>query len=419
MKAVSANRCGVRLAAIALLALAILPAAARAESPGMPTLSFSGFGTFGEVHSSERRADFTSSLFKPNGAGFTHTWSMDVDTLIAGQVTANFTPELSAVLQVISEQAYDNTYRPHVEWANIKYQITPDLDLRGGRIVLPVFMVSDFRKVGYANAWVRPPIEVYGLVPVTFSDGIDASYRLHFGDVTNTVQASYGSTTSKAPPDGSTVKANNQWGIFNTVEFGNLTLHIHYHQVDLDLPGPRPFFDAFRLFGPEGNAIANKYDCNGKTVRLTGFGARYDPGRWFLMGEWAKNVSHCFIGSQTAWYVSGGYRLRDFTPYVTYAAVSMDSATSDPGLNIATVSPLLTGAAIGLNAGLNGIIASTARRTLSVGARWDFMHNVDLKVQYDHMSLDAGSHGNLINLQRDYRPGGKVNVFSATIDFVF
>jgi hypothetical protein len=35
------------------------------------------------------------------------------------------------------------------------------------------------------------------------------------------------------------------------------------------------------------------------------------------------------------------------------------------------------------------------------------------------MNLDAASHGDLINLQPDFQPGGKVRVFSATVDFVF
>ena len=114
----------------ALLAVALHAPGGHAEEVEPSMFSFSGFGTFGAVHSSENKADFTSSLFKPDGAGHGHDWSADVDSLIAAQVTANFTPQLSAVLQVVSEQNYDNTYRPHVEWANIKYQFSPDFETR-------------------------------------------------------------------------------------------------------------------------------------------------------------------------------------------------------------------------------------------------------------------------------------------------
>jgi len=180
------------LTRVALFALTLGAAAVRADDGDPPGFVLSGFGTVGAVHSSQRQADFTSNSFKPNGAGFSRNWSPDVDSLLAVQGTANLTPQLSVVLQLISEQNFDNTYRPHVEWANVKYQFTPDFNVRVGRIGLPIFMVNDSRKIGYANPWVRPPLEVYDLVPLTSSDGIDASYRLPIGAATNTFQVTAG-----------------------------------------------------------------------------------------------------------------------------------------------------------------------------------------------------------------------------------
>jgi hypothetical protein len=57
--------------------------------------------------------------------------------------------------------------------------------------------------------------------------------------------------------------------------------------------------------------------------------------------------------------------------------------------------------------------------TLSIGGRWDFMRNAALKLQYDHTRIGVGSSGVLTNLQPGFQSGGKVNVISATIDFVF
>ena len=71
---------------------------ARADAFDQSVFSFNGFGTLGLTHSSEPLADFTSTFFKPNGAGYTRKWSSDVDSRIGGQVTANFNKQLSAVL---------------------------------------------------------------------------------------------------------------------------------------------------------------------------------------------------------------------------------------------------------------------------------------------------------------------------------
>jgi hypothetical protein len=137
------------------------------------------------------------------------------------------------------------------------------------------------------------------------------------------------------------------------------------------------------------------------------------------MGEWGVTDFHSALGKSAGWYVSGGYRLAKFTPYLTYAALKADSNTSDPGLTVSALPPSLAGTATGLNAGLNAALGSIAvQTTLSVGMRWDFMKNLDLKVQYDDTRLGAGSPGTLANLQPGFRPGSSVSLFSVTLDFV-
>lgn len=399
--------------------MTLYAAGASAADSGTSMFSFSGFGTLGLVHSSENKADFVSSGITPNGAGFTRDWSADVDSRIGAQITARFTPQISAILQVISEQNYDNTYRPHVEWANIKYQFTPDLSIRAGRIVLPSFLVSDSRKVGYANPWVRPPVEVYSLVPVSNSDGVDASYRAHVGEFTHTVRASYGFSETKLPTGGA-AQAKKSWGLAYTAEHGAATAHISYHKANVTLASFKPLFDGFRQFGAEGAALADKYDTNGKPFAFIGLGATYDPGAWFVMGEWGSTDSHSVLGRRTAWYTSGGYRLGKFTPYVTYAQTKAASSTSDPGLTLSGLPPFLAGPAASLNAGLNASLGLVpVQKTISIGGRWDFAKNTALKLQFDHTRLGAGSPGTLINIQPGFQPGGRFNVFSAAIDFVF
>jgi hypothetical protein len=419
----SAGCCALhKLTATVLVAMLWYPAGASAsgEDPATSMFSFSGFGTLGVVHSSEDRADFASSALKPSGAGYTHPWSAAVDSRIAGQVNAHFTSQLSAMVQVMSEQLYDNTYRPQLVWANLKYQPTPEFSIRLGRIVLPTFLVSDSRNVGYANPWVRTPVEIYTLVPVTNSDGVDASYRMQVGDFVHTVSGSYGGTNFKVPA-GASADVRRLWIISESVEYGAATVHFSYTQArfNLKLNSLDTLFAALRQFGPQGNALADKYNTNDRPARFIALGATYDPADWFVMGEWGRRDLHSVIGSSSAWYVSGGYRLAKLTPYLTYAQVTANSNTSDPGLTVSALPPYLAGPATGLNAGLNAVLGSIAvQRTISVGARWDFMKNVDFKLQYDHMRLGAGSPGTLTNLQPDFRPGGTVNLFSATIDFV-
>jgi hypothetical protein len=409
-----------RLPLIALLA-ALCAANARAEDPKPITsmFSFSGFGTLGVVHSSEDKADFISSVFQPNGAGYTHSWSPSVDSRIGAQLTAGFTSQLSALVQVVAEQRYDDTYKPSIEWANIKYQFTPDVSARIGRIVLPVYMVSDFRKVGYANPWVRPPTEVYGTNPITNINGADLSYRLHLGEMTTTLQGTYGREYTSHYPHGVSSKARDVWGIVDTTQYAAASFYVSLLQSHISLEPAITLFDVFRQFGPEGIAIADRYELLNKSVRVMTLGTSYDPGKWFAMAEWTQAKYHSFLGESKGWYVSGGYRIGKFTPYITDAQLT-NSITTDPGLNLATLPPYLAGNAAALNAGLNQVLGrNPVQRTISAGLRWDFTKNFDFKLQCDHTRLGPGSPGTLINTQPGFRPGGTLNLISVTVDFVF
>jgi hypothetical protein len=338
-------------------------------------------------------------------------------------MTANLTSKLSAVLQVISEQNYDDTYTPDVEWANVKYQFTPDFDVRIGRTALPVFMFTDTRNVGYATPWVRLPVELYELVGVRSNDGVDGSYRMRLGPGTNTLQLAAGGSDTRFPAgdDGTgTVHARGLRALADTFEVGFATLQLTYGRSRITIAEFDPLFDAFRQFGPQGVAIANKYDVDDRLVNFIGMGLRYDPGAWFVMGEIGHLATRSLIGDNTGWYVSGGPRLGAFTPYITYAARKVESDRSDSGLTVAALPPFLAAEASELNTTLNTQLGSIdVQRTISMGVRWDFREDVDCKLQVDHTRNGAGSPGLLEDLQPGFRPGGTVNLINATLDFVF
>lgn len=404
--------------------LAMVVLSALAASANALDLTLSGYGTLGAAHSDNAEADYLVDAFKPNGPGHTRRTSWDVDTRVGAQATLQMTTTFSAVAQVISEQNHENSYRPSVEWAYLKWQATPDLAIRAGRVVLPVFMVTDSRRVGYANPWVRPPVEMYSLVPVTHSDGVDAIWRTQLGGATNTLHALAGRSDAKFPNasgfDAGRVEARNLFTLNDTVEMGFLSVRAIYGQGRITIEAFEPFFDALRMFGAPGAALADKYNVDDRKVEFVGVGASYDPGQWFLMGEAAKFDTHSIIGGKKAWYLSGGYRIGKFTPYLTYAQIRAASPTSDPGLPVAVLPPPVQPTALLLNGLLNQQLGILPRqRTASAGVRWDVMKNVAIKAQYDQVNLDSGSTGTFGHIQPGFQPGGTVRILSATVDFVF
>ena len=102
-------------------------------------------------------------------------------------------------------------------------------------------------------------------------------------------------------------------------------------------------------------------------------------------------------------YVSAGYRIDKITPFLTY---SQDSPASTlPGF-VATATSIQS--------------AKNSQHTTSLGARWFFIKNADLKLQYDQVQLGGDSNGNLINVPAGVTLyGTRFHVVSAAFDFVF
>ena len=418
------------------LTLALLVAAAPAANAAddeLPRVSLRGFGTLGAVHSSERNADFVSGFFQPNGAGATRRWAHTVDSRLGAQLDAKFSDKLTAVVQLVAQGQHDNSYTPGLEWANVKYDFTPDFYVRAGRTVTTQYMLSESRLVGYANPWVRPPQEVYGLVPLTNKDGVDAAYRLHFGDVTSTLRASYGFTDKKLP-NGGRVKARDIVDLSSSAEYGPASLRVSYSTGRVDLTyGPLDQLDAalanfgstagafgFTGAASQASALRQKYRFADEPISLLAVGAMYDKDEWVLMAEWAKFGGHSVLADSKAWYVTAGYRIREFTPHVTVARLTAERS-SEPGIATAGLPPGLAAGAAAINGGLGQVVAGTtfAQRSIALGVRWDVARNTALKVQYDRLKLDADSSGRLLNVQPNFQRGGTVNVFSVAVDFVF
>ena len=394
--------------------------AAPASAQFAPSFDFSGFGTLGVVRSDERRGDYTVDLFRPDGPGFTREWSAEVDSRLGLQLTATFTPKVSAVVQVVSKQRYDDTFTPVVEWANLRYQPTPELSLRAGRIVLPLFNLTDTRHVGYANPWVRPPVEVYSLLPVSNSDGFDAAYRMSLGAATNTVQLSVGRTNPHLPGDLGKAEADKLTVLVNTFESGAASARAMYGRAELTVEAIDRQFDVFRQFGPSGQAVAARNTLRDRQVWFTGLAASYDPGAWFVTAEWTRYDTRSMLGAGRSWYVSGGVRLGKFTPYATYATHDDTGRRSDSGIDLATLPPAARPTAAALNAQLNrSLSAPSGYSTMSLGVRWDFWRSAALKLQYDQVRLDAGSSGPFDPKAPGFPVGSRIGVFSAAVDFVF
>lgn len=423
------------LAAAALVAC--VSAQAEYQSPD-GNFRLSGFGTLGAVHSSTNDVGF-NYLGQGGGAGTTP--NLDTDSKLAVQGSYKFTPTLSATAQIMTKYDAFAAYEPKVDWVFAKWQALPALTLRGGRMGFPVFMISDFRDVGYANTAVRPPLDVYAQVPVSQFDGADATYQFNLGSATfnaslyaGDAKADYASARKKQGEalTPSEFSLSGMRGLNLSAELDNgLTFRVGKVMGKVSLQSPSidtltgytaPGGLVEQLRGPGVAALlSGQVDqsvvLQDKNISFTGFGVTYDQDNWVISAEYTKRRVEKFISSTTGWYGNVGYRVGKFTPYLGLSRLSVDHATSN------AVTP---GNAIhdGVQALLN--TQKIAQRTTTLGTRWDLMSNVALKFQWDHVTKPADSYGLFFTddpydtKATSFRDSTRrVNVLSLSVDVVF
>lgn len=416
----------------------------------------SGFGTLGVARTN---TDDALLNYPGQGGGVDKQMGLEPDTKVGVQGSYKFTNTFSGTAQVLTKYRASGQYQPEFEWAFAKWQAMPSLALRGGRIGAPYFMISDFRDVGYANTAIRPPLDVYGQVPVSSFDGADITYQTQwFGaNVSSTLWGgnsrnefasslrSTGATGAVTEVEPSVLKIKNTLGLNLQAEFDNgLTVRVGHaggavtaesSVSDQIIGGARTNFG-----GAAPNdvaAIANTLTTEGARASFRGIGVAYDQNNIVLASEFTKRkVKKGYIPSTTGWYVLGGYRFGNFLPYVIVSKLKVDdpNATMPSTPTLTALSALNNATGVGARSVLGGTQAvlnsqKIEQKTLSIGARWDVARSIALKAQYDRVTKPAGSNGLFLvpNLAADLAKGNSsflntkknINVISLAVDFVF
>lgn len=390
-----------------LIAAALAGGAQAADEPNM--FSLSGFGTLGAVKISTDDAVFKLP-YQTRGART--DWSAEVDTRLGAQVNAKFNPMFSATAQVLVGQNGEGNYTPKLEWGFAKAQVTPALSLRVGRMGAPFFAVSDFRHVGYANLWVRPPSDVYNQVAsFSYFDGADATYQANVGSATLTGTVLAG--TSSAKVTRTPVKLKNIVGLNLTAELDNgISLRFGHVNTRITVDSADLIGLVAALKTTPWASVGQQLSGDNKKASFTGVGASYDSGTLVLAAEITKRKTETYVPDTTGWFVSAGYRVGKFTPYAFISKVKVDDANV-----VNTIPAGLPGAAGALKPGVDGLVGgqNATQDSKAFGVRWDAYRSIALKGQFEQIKPETvGFFGGGRNLH-----GVKVNVYSMVVDFVF
>lgn len=326
-----------------------------------------GFGTLGAVSTSTDEAQFRVDSRQKRGAD--SDIDVGVDSKLGLQLDAKVNETFSAVGQLMVSRRLSGTAA--LEWLYGKASLPAGFEIKLGRMVLPTFMVSDSRSVGYAAHWLRAPQELYGLYPPSSFDGGQLVYRNAFGGFNLTAQVSAGTAQED--------------------------ILLASTPLDLDLSGIR----SLNLLLESGNWLLRlgkteaKFTLTGLPIppltdQFSGIGLQYDNGKLLVMSEYiTRREDGLALFDGDCWYVSAGWRFGNWTPYAT----------------VTRFTP-------------KGIGYADRKKDTSdaLGVRWDAMPNLALKAQVQNLQGTRSFEWATPRFEAE-RPN--VRVVSLAVDFVF
>jgi hypothetical protein len=351
-----------------------------------PDVRVSGFGTLGYVTTDTNDAEFRNSLRQQKGATESNgDWG--VDSRLGLQANTTFNETFSAVAQgFISRRDGDSS--PDIEWLFLQADVFDATSFRAGRMLVPTFLLSDFRQVGYAQHWLRSPVEVYGNFLNTSFDGLQSVSRFSLGNYNATVQLSGGEATG-----------NKKFfaigpNVFETDEKSDGLYSANFSLQQGDWLGRLGYTHMTDVQIVSGGRAVQSGDDNFYSA-----GIQYDNGNVLAMSEYiwrrwdAEGAQDGSLDSE-AFYLTAGYRFGNIMPYVTYSEFTPEG---------------------------NGYLAQGSsmdtRKTSAIGARWDVASNLALKAQIEEVSGGVGDQF----ISDPSRQGRQPNtqVYSLALDFIF
>jgi hypothetical protein len=412
---------------LVLASIALIPAAHADDLSDW--LKIDGFGTIGTYRGTSDVAGVRTET-RQRVVSY-KDWRFDGDSQASIQATLNPHGKFKGVVQLISKKDVNGSNKPTVEWAYVSYPITSEIDVKVGRTVAPIFLLSDYRNLSYAQTAARPQSEIYQVNPITFQDGATARWDKKIGAGMFQVEGFFGKT--KVSVAGGDVDLSRVKGL--SLKYGQDSWSVRggYSWYNASIKAPTVEANLKSLMALNPLACSNCASVIGAVAPTTGItatiktlGATYDDGEWIAQAEWAgRTTNSVVIAGVSGWNILGARRFGDFTPFVGYGSFSVDA--DKPTLAAGPFAPAALKAQLNyLNQSFIGT-GDSSRDVMAIGVRWDFYKNLALKAQLERAKMKYPSIGTTNGyysydtsmLGKSTGFDGRVSMFTLNLDFVF
>lgn len=395
-----------------------LLASANENSLDHPFFEVKGFGTIGAVYHDKPGVGFRREDSQPEGAQGKHL-DFDPDSTLGLRLEANISPRVSAAVQLVTRQTWEDNYKPQMTWAYLKFLPSDALSVRIGRLGIDTFLHGDAVDVDFGNLMVRPQFVFH---PHSF-DGVDAEHIMPvWEDGLLRLKGHAGFEYDKRVNIGGSVydfSGARVLGVAAELEkegwTGRLAVgQIKFNKLDDGLYPGQPLHTALS-FLPNGDDVIERMSVRDRTMQYEIMALSYDRDAWQGAATYGRMHSDGWP-TRHVFFANLGYRIEEFTPYAGFSIQHTPRNLIPSGFPVPTLPGQVSDLA---QAGL-----LFNQQDLAVGIRYDFAPNKALKLQFDHIRYrdpDGILDPSLVSLsssvaERDYRT---MTMLSLAFNFVF
>ena len=392
------------------------------------TNRFSGFASIGLVTNDNPNLAFRRDVIQANGS-YDGNVDWRTDSILGLQWQTQWSYQLETTAQFVLKDRLDNNLNNSLEWGFVRYRPLDGLDIRVGRMGTDIFMLSDYRQVGYALPWVRAPHDTYGLLSFYHFDGIDLNKRFDIQDGTLNIKAFYGRSDQKYPI------ARGEASSYRLVFEGGGTsinwerdewkLRYSYAKVELQNNNANPLIDALLAvssYWPEAAKLSQGLYTRSKHFKYHQLGMTYDNNSWWVQTEATQLNSNAAVISDTHhFYLSAGRRLDAFTLYAIKGYVH---TLKDPAqVNAPTFYPPPLSQQLASLADATEQVLNSSRfnqSSITLGVRWDFTSKMAFKFQAEQFKVDQYGSALWLKVEPTLPPANQTaHVLSLSLDMLF
>ena len=353
------------------------------SSTDLSDLSINGFGTFA-FHRSDSDTLYFSSIKNKN--------NFFLGTKAGLIFNKPLSSEWDFTMMLLAEANQKGEVVPEVNILQAVWRPNSDFLGRIGRFRLPVWMISEYLKVGALIPWIRPPDEVYATIPLSEIDGLNTSYKFDVSNIFFTFDAFGGVGTIKQTLETSELqgKMDSVVGGVLSMEYDFISLRGSYTQGIFESKITSTTLTA--LASVPGSSIQSTVvtDFDLGRTKILSLGIKSEWKNTYFMAEYAKWLAESDIVKENqAYYILGGYYFLEkslFTHFTYSRTTKVESTLA---------------------------FYKGRQKSYIFGVNYSFNQNLMTKIDYRIVKPEGKAF-----FDKDLL-GEEVHILGASIDFVF